>query len=166
MTTSKPQPTSLPPSSRTLSIRSYSSPRHRVALSFPAEGRAKQSFKDECDINRIMSRYQKTGLLEHLAQRPPQYLDCTSFDFQNAMDIVAGSKALFAALPSDIRDRFANDPARFLAFMDDPANDSEAVKMGLRASTGDDLKAQAAPLPAAADPAPAGTTSPAKPSGV
>lgn len=156
---------SLPPS-RTLAIRSYSSLPLRVSLSFPPEGRTKQSFKDECDINRIMARFQKTGVLEHLAQRPPQYLDCSAFDFQVAMDIVAQSKALFAGLPSEVRDRFANDPGRFLAFMEDPANDSEAVKMGLRKPPVNDLNPQAAPLPAASAPAPAAATEAAKASAV
>lgn len=132
-------------------FRSAYSAKGRCSLSFPTEGRTKQSFKDECDINIIMSRYMKTGQLEHLSQRAPSYGDIQDIDFQEAMDIVAYGREAFAALPSELRDRFANDPARFLAFVQDPSNQPEAKKLGLlKASEGPpphDLNAQAAPLP-------------------
>lgn len=122
--------------------RSYRSPPLRVQVSFPGPGRTKQSFKDECDINNIMGRYMITGQLSHLAQMPPQYSDVTGLDFQTAMDVVVNANAMFANLPSSIRDRFANDPGRFLTFMEDENNRPEAVRLGLL----DDLSPQAAPL--------------------
>ena len=35
----------------------------------------KQSFKDECDINKIMAKFQKTGAIEHYAKHAPSYGD-------------------------------------------------------------------------------------------
>jgi hypothetical protein len=49
--------------------------RHRVAITFPDDGRTRGSFKDECDIDRIVSRFLNTGALPHQQRRPPQYGD-------------------------------------------------------------------------------------------
>lgn len=35
----------------------------------------KQSFKDECDINQIVAKFEKTGLVNHLARGVPQFAD-------------------------------------------------------------------------------------------
>lgn len=106
-------------------------PRNPVGIEFPAEGRTKQSFKDECDINVIMARYQATGLLEHVRDALPQFLDVTEMpDYQSAMDTVAQAKSLFASLPSAIRDRFDNDPRKLLEFVHDPKNLDESITLG------------------------------------
>jgi len=59
----------------------------------------KQSFKDECDINRIMARYQVTGMIDFVQKRVPQFLDCTAIDFQKSMDIVVQAQEMFSELP-------------------------------------------------------------------
>lgn len=92
----------------------------------------KQSFAKECDINTIMSRYRKTGVLEFVNQHDPQFLDVTGADFRAAMDVVALSRENFALLPAEIRKRFANDPAVFLEAWDDPARDVEFQALGLK----------------------------------
>lgn len=107
-------------------------PKERVSLSFPPdEGRTKQSFKDECDINQIMSRYQKTGILEFVAKHAAQYGDCTGIDYQEGMQILTQAKSMFAELPSSIRTQFHNDPGEFLDFVNDPENRAEMREMGL-----------------------------------
>lgn len=97
----------------------------------PGEGRAKQSFKEECDINHIMARYQRTGVLDFAARREPQYGDCTGLEFQAGMELVAKAKAMFEELPSSLRARFENEPARFLDFVNNPRNREEAQELGL-----------------------------------
>ena len=91
----------------------------------------KQSFKDECDINTIMSRYQSTGVLPDLAQTAPQYLDASGFDFQASMDYIANAHTLFHELPSSVRTKFGNDTASFMEFVSNPNNRSEMAQMGL-----------------------------------
>lgn len=108
------------------------SPKRKISITFPTEGRTKQSFKAECDINTIMARYMKTGLLEHVRADVAQYLDVTGADYQDAQNLVAGAKSMFHSLPSHIRSKFENDPAQLLAFMENPANAAEAVKLGLQ----------------------------------
>lgn len=111
-------------------ISAYS-PKTRSQIQFTTPGRTKQSFKDECDINVIMRRYQVTGELVHLNQRSPLFGDFPDMDFQSAMAIVIQARENFATLPSEVRDRFANDPGRLLSFLQDPANREEAIKLGL-----------------------------------
>lgn len=102
----------------------------RQQLTFTGPGRTKQSFKDECDINIIMARYEQSGVLEHINQNGPRYLDVSAFDYQDAMLTVAAANSLFEELPARLRDKFGNDPAQLLAFVHDPKNLDESVKMG------------------------------------
>lgn len=92
----------------------------------------KQEFKDECDINFIMARYEATGVVEHLAAGTPKYGDFTDVpDYHQAMNTVIQAESLFSALPAKVRERFANDPSQMLDFLRDPANRDEAIELGL-----------------------------------
>lgn len=94
-------------------------------------GHTKQSFKDDCDVNKIIPKYERTGILTHLNKIEGRYGDVTGLDFQTAQDIVNEATNLFASLPSNVRNRFQNNPAMFLDFMDNPDNTDEMVKLGL-----------------------------------
>jgi len=104
----------------------------RVAISFPADTRTHQSFKDECDINAIVKKANKTGRLPELIKQNPKYGEfSTQVSYHDAMNIVAHANEQFEALPAHTRARFKNDPEHFLAFTSDPSNLPEMVKMGL-----------------------------------
>lgn len=90
-----------------------------------------QSFKDESDINTIMARYQSTGEMPVLNEMQGQWLDVTEMDFQAHMDFIIEAQGIFDSLPSDLRDRFGNDPGAFLGFCSDEANRPEMAKLGL-----------------------------------
>lgn len=113
----------------------------KVRTFFTGAGRTKQSFKAECDINTIIDRYLKTGVLEYANKNEPRYGDVTGIEYQDAMQKVAAAKTLFNELPAGVRDRFDNEPALFLDFVQDDANREEAEKLGL-------LKPQEPPPPA------------------
>lgn len=138
---------------------------------FEGPGRTKQSFRDECDINIIMGRYLKTGHIEHVNQTLPQFTDMTGLDYTESMQIVAESKSLFLELPSNIRAKFENNPAKFLDFVHNPENRSEMAEMGLLRPGADlgthpsQTAAGTQPTPQAATPAPIPTpaATPAKP---
>lgn len=112
-------------------IRSAYSPQQKHQLHFTGPGRTKQSFRDECDINTIMARYQATGELPNLNQLAPQYLDATGYDYQEHQNFIAGANSMFHELPSGIRARFSNNPAEFLDFCSQEKNRPELAEMGL-----------------------------------
>lgn len=104
----------------------------RVRLGCGSDSRTKQSFKAECDINTIMARYRATGVLPDMALAAQgRFLDVTNFDYQDAMNTVAGAQSLFNELPAEMRHRFKNDPGEFLAFTSDEKNREEMAQMGL-----------------------------------
>ena len=78
----------------------------------------KQSFKDECDVNQIMKKYQKTGVIDHVSRYGGDYGFADSHDFHEAMSLVADANTMFEELPSAAREHFDNDPAKFLDFVD------------------------------------------------
>lgn len=126
-------------------FRSRFSGRSRVSVSFDkGTGRTKSSFKDECDVNKIVSRYQKTGQLPSLIKNNPRYGDFASVpDFQDALNLVAHAQEQFAALPSRVRAECYNDPAVFLDRVQDPAwveTHSDALK-GVKAGLIEDKPA-------------------------
>ena len=93
---------------------------------------AQQQFKDECDINNIMSKYQKTGLITHVAKHQGDYHDFTVMpDFKTAIDTIHEAEAMFMEIPANIREQFENDPGKFVEFATDDCNYDEMVRMGL-----------------------------------
>jgi phage internal scaffolding protein len=96
----------------------------------------KQSFSDECDINVIMARYEKTGVLSSENPISPSYGDFTDVvDYDESLRIVMDADEAFMSLPAKVRARFQNDPSEVIEFVRDPANRSEAVALGLIAAS-------------------------------
>lgn len=107
--------------------------RERHPLRFVGPGLTKQAEAQSCDINHIMARWQKTGVLEHVRQAAGNYGDFTSaVDYHNALNQILAAESAFDSLPSSMRDRFRNSPAEFLNFVNDPENADEMVSLGLR----------------------------------
>lgn len=93
--------------------------------------RTEQHHKNECDVNRIIKKYDKTGVIHHVSKFEAEFGDATGPDFKSAMDLVVRSQANFDQLPSNIRKRFKNSAGELLAFMDDASNREEAIELGL-----------------------------------
>lgn len=130
--------------------------KHDVSITFPPDSDVTdQSFKEECDINTIMARYQSTGEIPLLNDQQGQWLDVTGMDFQRHMDFIIDAQNLFDQLPSSIRDRFGNDPAAFLDFTSNDDNAVEIAKMGLLTEDAAERILRPKPVPPVA-PAPAG----------
>lgn len=107
-------------------------PQYPVAVGFSEPSRTKQSFKEECDINNVMKKFERTGILPDLIKSNPQYGDFSDpLDFQESSNIVAHANEQFAALSAKIRDRFGNSPQAFLEFATNPENEREMVRLGL-----------------------------------
>lgn len=95
-----------------------------------------QGHKAECDVNNIIRKYDRTGLINHVNQFEAIYGDVSSIDFREALDLNMRVGKSFNELPSAIRKRFDNDPAAFIAFIEDPKNHEESVTLGLRRNDG------------------------------
>lgn len=103
-----------------------------TALDFhDSPSKTKQSFLKECDINVMMRRYLKTGTLPQ-GISVGRYADFSAADdYFSAQLTLKKAQVQFEALPSTVRNRFHNDPAQLLRFVNDPANLEEAHDLGL-----------------------------------
>jgi phage internal scaffolding protein len=87
---------------------------------------------ENCDINNIMAKYEKTGIIEHCRDHQGQYGDFSEIiDYQATLQLVQDAHDMFLTLPAKVRKKFDNDPGKFLQYADDPANLAEMREMGL-----------------------------------
>jgi phage internal scaffolding protein len=92
---------------------------------------AQQHFKEECDINTILERFNITGMLPQ-SSLSPRYGDFTGIgDYHTALNRVIAAQDEFEALPAPLRARFDNDPAKLIEFLNDESNRPEAEELGL-----------------------------------
>lgn len=100
---------------------------------FPERSRTKPEFHREVNINRIMKKYHKTRQIDPLILRDMKFGDfANGNDFATMMMRVKDAHYEFDHLPSQVRNRFNNEPAQLLNFLADPANDGEAIELGLK----------------------------------
>jgi phage internal scaffolding protein len=103
----------------------------RSTFVFSKPSLAKQSFRDECDINNILRQFNVTGQLP-AGSVQPRYGDFSGItDYQSALNAVMAAQDSFLALPAKLRARFDNDPALFVEFASDEANKDEMRALGL-----------------------------------
>lgn len=75
---------------------------------------ADQSFKESSDINVIVDKAKRTGVLAHINNNAQFYADMTDFDYEGAKNKIAQTNSAFYELSSELRAEFDNDPAKFL----------------------------------------------------
>lgn len=117
---------------KNIPFRTAYSNRERVQLVNDEPSLTKQCFQSECDINSIMKKWERTGVLENVRARQGHYGDFTNVsDYQSAVNAVVNAQEAFDSFPATLRARFRNDPALFLEFVDDPSNIEEMISLGL-----------------------------------
>lgn len=131
-------------STKSPEIKNHFSPSEKVVSPNGGKDRkpAKQEFKDDADINSIMRKFQKTGAIDHAKVHQGFYGVATGQTLHDAQTLVANAQSMFADLPSSIRNKFENEPSRFLDYVQDPANAAEAAELGI--SLAPEAAAQAA----------------------
>lgn len=113
-------------------MRSAYIPHDRVQLVCLDQSRTKQAFGEETNINAIMAKFEKTGLIDHLNTHQGDYGDFANYaDFHTSMNLIRAAGEMFMTLPPGIRSRFGNEPGQFVSFAQDPDNLAELRKMGL-----------------------------------
>lgn len=101
------------------------------SITFSQHSLTQQHSKDEVDINNIMKRYIKTGVIDHVAKYQGQYTENNETDYHTSMNMIIKADEMFFDLPSAVRKQFNNSPPEFLAFVSDKANHSKLQEMGL-----------------------------------
>lgn len=81
----------------------------------PAKSLTEQHHARACDINTIMAKYLKTGVIEHVAKWEPTFGDVSEQDFKKSMDTVTRVESEFYELPAYVRAHYQGDPAKYLA---------------------------------------------------
>lgn len=106
-------------------------PKVEVLSDTVGKSMTKQNHKDECDVNQILAKFQRTGAMTHVRERSGEYMDVDPVTYKEAMDIAAAAQTMFADLPSALRDYFGNDPEAFLEYTQNPQN-ADSVKSGFK----------------------------------
>lgn len=87
------------------------------------DGRTKQAFKDETDINKILKKAQRAGTLSHLERHGAYYADVSDVDdLLTAYNRVERAEEVFQDLPSEVRREFNNSWSEFFRCVNSPAN--------------------------------------------
>lgn len=99
----------------------------------PEDRRTKSEFADECDINKIMARYKRTGVLPEFAQKAAaRFGDFSQVPtFTEMQEKIIAANELFLALPAAVRKQFDNDPGQFIAASESQEGRELLVKLGL-----------------------------------
>lgn len=104
--------------------------RRRVVTPVGDVSRTEQHHAQGANINTIMAKYKKTGLIPQFVGAA--YGDFTGVtDYHTAIELVRQSQLEFERLPANIRRYFNDDPGQLLDFVADDANRAKAIELGL-----------------------------------
>lgn len=108
-------------------------PRASFETHTPGPSMARQEFADECDINKVMLKYQPGTWPPVPNGVEPRYVDFTALpsDLMGTMELVHAADAAFMSLPAAVRREFENDPLEFADYAADPANLEQMRAWGL-----------------------------------
>lgn len=91
-----------------------------------------QDKRNQCDINRIMERAKKNGIMPNFNQRKLIYADFASLPtYQESLNKVIAMENEFMSLPAKTRKEFDNDPQKLLDFVTNPANEEKSIELQL-----------------------------------
>lgn len=136
-----------------IKIKKPFDPSEKVQVNTGNESFVQQQFKDSTDVNKILAKFRRTGVVDHANQYQGQYGDFSDVtDYHTAMTIVAEADEMFMGLPSQVRKLFSNDPGEFLEFAENPENRHKMIELGLISGSGE--PAEVKPAVAVQEPEP------------
>ena len=92
----------------------------KYATKQEGESLTQQQFKAECDVNNILAKYRKTGMLTHVHKHQGNFGDFSSVeDYQTSLGKLMQAQQSFESLPSELRAKFENDPAKLISYLSD-----------------------------------------------
>jgi phage internal scaffolding protein len=107
---------------------------HRLQTKLDASGEmlTDQSWVKNSDINNIMKKYAKTGVLPQTKQNLAQYLDVSEVpSLEDAHNLIIEARNMFMELPADVRKLMDNDPNNLHDFCKNPANREYLIERGV-----------------------------------
>lgn len=116
--------------------RNQYSKRLKTSIKFKQPSRTKQAFKEQCDINTIMTRFATTGILPETNSAPPVYGDAPSQTFHESMNAIHEAKNDFYDLPNETREKFDFNPHKYIDFITNNPDASQLADMGLLSPEG------------------------------
>jgi len=104
----------------------------KKGISTGTKTKVQQQFKDETNVNKIVSRFLSHGELPQGTSQMPIYMDHTDVeDFTEQLNRVTRVQQQFAQLKPSVRAKFQNDPSNLLAYLKDEKNIREGIELGL-----------------------------------
>lgn len=104
----------------------------RPVLSGYEPSQTQQHMAEACNINSIMERVKRGAMLPIPNKGSALYGDFSNVpSYEDALNRVRQADEEFMHLPAKIRDRFQNNPARLIDFLQDENNRTEAEELGL-----------------------------------
>lgn len=103
------------------------------SLKFSQPSKTEQCHRDDCDINTIIRRYQKTGVLGSATQvRNMVFGDFASMPDRLTSELhLADAKERFMALPMNVRKHFDHDMGKLMAALNDPKQIPTLQNLGI-----------------------------------
>ncbi len=96
---------------------------------YKLHGRTKQSQRDECDINKLLERYQRDASLGHLEKYGGEYGNYADYDFENHVTKIAEMNTIFEQLPAEVKKDFGQNTGRFFEYVTDPENREKLAEL-------------------------------------
>jgi len=101
-----------------IQFRTPFTPRVSVSIDFTkSKNHTRSEQAPATDINNIVKRFHKTGVIDWVANNEPQFGDFTNINFEEIQNKVAQGKQLFESLPAHVRKEFNNNPSEFIEFI-------------------------------------------------
>ena len=101
---------------------------------FTGKSLTKQSYTKQCDINRILAKFQRTGTISHISANN-HYSDLPEISYEEACMAKAYIDNVYYTLPSEIR-REITSPGEFQQFVKTHSEEEIAEKLPMLAEPG------------------------------
>lgn len=111
-------------------MRDPYTPFEKPTIDASKDGLTKQSFKDDCDMNIIVRKYQQSGFVDHINRQNPNFGIAPNSDFYQTQLAIANVKSLYENLSDVSRGRFASVSDLMEALID-PARITELTDLGI-----------------------------------
>lgn len=110
-------------------------PKNKIVLDCSGDdGRTQQQFARECNINNIVEQFLGGKDITHINPNEPVFTEVPQIDFTQAALALSAASQRMDQLPSKLREKFGNDPAQLLNYIQDRENNlDEGRELGIYA---------------------------------